>query len=86
MMALDRRQLLAAPLPLLVSAAAGAAAFPARASAAESSYSKTDITRLKRGLYQLDVLLDQWDEATLNCNYAEVSPPSRLSRPRSPLS
>lgn len=73
MTALDRRQLLASPLTLLGSTTATAAAFPARASAAESSYSKADFTRLKRGLYQLEVLLDQWDEATLNCNYAEVN-------------
>eukprot|EP00617_Octactis_speculum_P005464 CAMPEP_0185776514 /NCGR_PEP_ID=MMETSP1174-20130828/85918_1 /TAXON_ID=35687 /ORGANISM="Dictyocha speculum, Strain CCMP1381" /LENGTH=204 /DNA_ID=CAMNT_0028464495 /DNA_START=173 /DNA_END=787 /DNA_ORIENTATION=- len=32
-----------------------------------------DISRLKLGLAQLDILLADWDSATLNCKYAEVN-------------
>ena len=32
-----------------------------------------DLARLKLGLKQLSQLLDNWNEATLNCNYAEVN-------------
>eukprot|EP00746_Dinoflagellata_sp_MGD_P034862 gnl/MRDRNA2_/MRDRNA2_18339_c0_seq2.p1 gnl/MRDRNA2_/MRDRNA2_18339_c0~~gnl/MRDRNA2_/MRDRNA2_18339_c0_seq2.p1 ORF type:complete len:300 (+),score=46.13 gnl/MRDRNA2_/MRDRNA2_18339_c0_seq2:187-1086(+) len=34
---------------------------------------EADVARLKLGIRQLSVLLDDWNNATLNCNYAEFN-------------
>lgn len=38
---------------------------------AETTFNVDDITRLKRGLREIDYLLDHWDEKTLYCNFGE---------------
>ena len=47
-----------------------AACFPTRAA---QPTEEEDLGRLREGLRQLTILLENWDEATLNCKYAEVN-------------
>mgnify|MGYP004087414357 FL=1 len=53
--------------------AAAAAAFPRAAGAAADSTPAADLALLRRGLADLEALVDNWQERTVNCKYAEVN-------------